>query len=351
MYYACILSGGQGMRLWPKSRQSLPKQFLKLFRNKSFLQLTFERIEKIVPKEHIYVVTHIHYADIVKMHLPNLKDENIIIEPERKETAACVSLSLSIIKKKDPEAIVGIFPSDHFIGNEEFFIKQIQYGYEIACKKSMVCFGIKPNRIDTNYGYIKKGKKINNLLFKVDSFIEKPNRKKASYLIKNNFLWNSGIYILHADVFFKELRKYLPNYYKSFSKIYEAINTDKLLGCINGEYSKLEKVSLDKGIMEKTKKLLVIECHFDWDDIGSWRAFERIMERDKNGNVVKGEAVLVDTQNSIFFTDKFVTSIGIEDIILVSADDAILICHKSKESEIKDIIQNMIISEKFKKYV
>ncbi|MEZ0537698.1 mannose-1-phosphate guanylyltransferase [Caldicellulosiruptoraceae bacterium PP1] len=351
MFYACILSGGQGTRLWPQSRRTFPKQFLQLFGNKSFLQLTYDRISKIIDSERIYIITHKDYYEQAKLQLPHIKQSNILIEPDRKETAACVGLVTTYLLKKDPKSVIGFFPSDHFISNEANFISCISTGYKLAEQGYIISFGIKATRPETNYGYIERDKKIDEKLYKVKRFIEKPDLKIAMRLIEKGFLWNSGIYIVRSDMLFNEIKKYLPNYYKTFMKIYSSIGKDEYVSILNKEYEQLEKISIDKAIMEKTKKLYVIEGDFDWDDIGTWRAFERIMKKDEKGNVIRGDAVTVDTSDCIFFTDKFVTSIGIKDIILVSADDAILICHKSRDAEIKDIIQNMILSEKYKKYV
>lgn len=351
MEFACILSGGVGSRLWPKSRKSHPKQFLKLFGNKSFLEMTYERLKDIVSTDRIYIVTHADYKNQAKLLLPQIRDENIIIEPERKETLACIALVAVHLIKKDPEVVLGVFPSDHYISNLERFRRCIKKGYELAKKGHMVCFGIKPTRIETNYGYIKKGSMIEESIYNVERFFEKPDIKRAKYFFENGYLWNSGIYIFKVSVFLKEIKKYLPNYHNAFMNLYSAISKDSYIDVLKNEYRLLDKISIDKGIMEKTKSLFVCESDFEWDDVGTWSAFERIMGKDSNGNVVKADAVLNNTQNCIVFSDKFVITVGIKDIIVVSVDDAILICHKSKDREIKDIIQNITMSEKYNKFL
>lgn len=351
MEYACILSGGIGIRLWPKSRKSHPKQFLKLFGNKSFLELTYERIKNILPYERIFVVTHANYYNQAKLLLPQIKVENIIVEPEQKETLACICLICIHLLKKDPDVVLGIFPSDHFISNQEKFDICIKKGYELAQKGHMVCFGIKPTRIDTNYGYIKRGKAIGENFYVVERFCEKPDSKRAQYFYKNGYLWNSGIYIFKVSVFLKDLKKYMPHYYNAFMKIYSSISEDNYIEILKSEYKSLEKISIDKAIMEKTKKLVVYKADFEWDDVGTWSAFERILTKDADGNVVRADAVLNNTRNCIMFSDKFVMAIGIKDVILVSVEDAILICHKSKEREIKDIIQNIAMTERYSKFL
>lgn len=351
MDYACILSGGSGIRLWPKSRKSFPKQFLKLFGDKSFLEMTYDRIKRILPHDRIFIVTHINYQSHLKLLLPQVKDENIIFEPEQKETLACITLVCIHLLKKDPDSILGVFPSDHFISNIEKFESAIKKGYEIAKEGYIVCFGILPTRNETGYGYIKKGKQIAPGIFLAEKFIEKPDSKKARYLIKSGYLWNSGIYVFKVSTFLKELKKYMQHYYDIFMKIFSAISNDNYIEELKRGYKFLEKISIDKAIIEKTKKLVVYISEFEWDDIGTWSAFDRILRKDENGNVVKAEAVVNESKNCIIFSDKFVMALGIKDIILVSVEDAILVCHKSREKEIKDIIQAIALNEKYKKFL
>ncbi|ABP65923.1 Mannose-1-phosphate guanylyltransferase (GDP) [Caldicellulosiruptor saccharolyticus DSM 8903] len=351
MEYACILSGGSGLRLWPKSRKAFPKQFLKLFGDKSFLEMTYDRIKKILPQDRIFIVTHINYRSHLKLLLPQVKDENLVFEPEQKETLACIALVCMHVLKKDPDSILGVFPSDHFISNIEKFESAMKKGYELAKKDHIVCFGILPTRAETNYGYIKRGKKIGEGLFLTERFIEKPDSKKAKYLIKSGYLWNSGIYIFKVSTFLRELKRYMPHYYDIFMRIFSAISNENYIEELKKGYKLLEKVSVDKAIMEKTKKLVVCISEFEWDDVGTWSAFERILRKDENGNVIKTEAIVSESKNCIIFSDKFVMALGIKDIILVSVEDAILICHKSKEREIKDIIQGIALNEKYKRFL
>jgi len=351
MDWACILSGGAGVRLWPKSRKTFPKQFLRIIGDKSFLEMTYDRVKRIIPPEKIHIVTHINYREHLRMLLKNVNDENLIFEPEQKETLACVSLACIHILKKDPDSVLGIFPSDHFISKIDRFESAIKKGYEIAKKGYIVCFGIAPTRADTNYGYIKLGKELEKGVFTAERFVEKPDVKRARYLVKSKYFWNSGIYIFKISVFLKELKRYMPHYYDVFMRIFSSISTDGYIDELKKGYKLLDKISIDKAIMEKTKRLVVLTADFEWDDVGSWCAFERILSKDENGNVIKAEAITNETKNCIIFSDKFVIALGIKDIILISVDDAILVSHKSKEREIKEIIQTIALNEKYKKYL
>lgn len=355
MLYALILAGGKGTRLFPLSRAKNPKQFLKIINNKSFLRNTVDRIKPLVNEENIYIITNKEYIDKVQEELPDINEENIFAEPENKETATCIGFSAVKLLKKDPAATMIILPSDHYIENEKLFIDTIFQAVEIAeRRKGLVTMGIKPSRPETGYGYINMGERINARIatFKVERFLEKPNLEVAKDLIfKGTYLWNSGIFVWRADVFLREMQKYLPKMYRSMLSIYKGLDTKDEEKTIKEQYSFIDGISVDFGVMQKTRKAYVIKCEFLWDDIGTFNALGRFL-KDLNGNNVKGNAVLEASEScTVYGEDKLIIVFGVKDLIVVDCQDVLLIMDKNKDQEIKYLVDILKKKNNFKKYL
>ncbi|RKD32266.1 mannose-1-phosphate guanylyltransferase [Thermohalobacter berrensis] len=355
MISAVIMAGGKGERFWPKSRKKQPKQLLKLTNDdKTMIQLTVDRIEKLVDSNNIFIATVEDYAHPINSQLPQVPKQNILVEPMGKNTAACIGLAAVHIAKKDPDAVMLVLPSDHLIKNNEKFIDVLKTAKEVAEQgENLVTIGIRPQYPETGYGYINFEEKIDSIngndVLKVNRFVEKPDKETAKkYLESGKYLWNSGMFAWKVSTILKCMEMYMPELYKGLMKIKEAIGTDKEEEVLCSEYSKFESISIDYGIMEKAESIFVIPGDFGWDDVGSWTSLERINNPDKEGNVVKGDNVItLDTKKCIIEgSNKLIATIGVEDLVIVDTDDATLICSKEKSQQVKNLLKKIKIMKK-----
>ena len=342
MLNALIMAGGKGVRLYPLSRKDNPKQFLNLINGKSLLRNTFERIIPEIPRENLYVVTNKDYLERIFREIPEVDKNNIFTEPCNKETATCIALSTIKLYKNDKDATLIVLPSDHYIEDENTFRKEIRLAASFAKEnRGIITFGIVPSCPETGYGYIEReiGEKAP---FKIKRFTEKPNLEVAKdFLIKKNYLWNSGIFVFRADVYLHEMEKYLPKMYKSIMKIYESIDTPEEKKVIEEEYNEIDGISIDYGIMQKTCRAFVYEASFDWSDIGSFAALSKFIS-GTGDNRTLGNAFLEESTNcSVFAGEKLIIGFGIKDIMVVDAGDVILIMDKSKDQEIKFLVNKL----------
>ena len=345
---ALIMAGGRGERFWPKSRRSLPKQFLSLTDDgKTMIQLTVERILPIVKLEDIYIATNKDYKQLALDQLPGLPVENILCEPVGRNTAPCIGLGAVHISKKYEDAIMLVLPSDHLIKFNKMYLTTLHDACQLAEQNmNLVTIGITPDYPETGYGYIKfNSHEVGGRAYRVDRFVEKPTLEVAKeYLATEEYLWNSGMFIWKVSSILKNMKQLLPDTYEKLIKIQKAIGTSEQETVLEKEFYAMESQSIDYGIMEKAKDIYILPGTFGWDDVGSWLAVERIKKTNEFGNVVNGNIITINTQNCIIQGGKkLIATVGLEDLIVVDTEDATLICSKDHAGEIKKVIENLKI--------
>lgn len=345
---ALIMAGGRGERFWPKSRKSLPKQFLSLTDDgKTMIQLTVERISPLVDIEDVYISTNKDYKNLVLEQLPGIPEENILCEPIGRNTAPCIGLGAMHIAKKYEDALMMVLPSDHLIKYNKMFLNTLRDGCEIAEKgKNLVTIGITPDYPETGYGYIKfNPDRSDGHAFVVDRFVEKPSLEVAKeYLETEEYLWNSGMFIWRVSTILSNIQKFLPDIFTGLKRIQDAIGTEEQEVVLEKVFPDFESVSIDYGIMEKAENIYILPGTFGWDDVGSWLAVGRIKKSNENGNVVDGNIITINCKNNIIQGGKkLIATVGIEDLIIVDTEDATLICDKNSAADIKKVLENLKI--------
>ena len=344
-HYVAIMAGGIGSRFWPVSRTDFPKQFLDILgTGKTLIQHTFERYSKVVPKENIYVVTATEYISLVKKQLADLPVANIIAEPSRKNTAACIAYIAFKLQKKDPKALMMAAPADNLIlDNKEFVVTAKKALEFVDSVNALVTIGVKPTYPNTGYGYIQHDTVAAAPdVFKVKTFTEKPNIELAkTFIASGDFLWNAGIFTWKVKNVIAALEKHLPEMYEVFAGEKEHFNTDGEAEAIERIYPQCTNISIDFGVMEKADNVFVIPASFAWSDLGTWNSAWENMEKDYFGNAVAGKKVIAfDTRNCMVHVpdNKLVLLEGLEDYIIVDTKDVLMICKKDKEQEIKEYV-------------
>lgn len=344
MLCALIMAGGKGTRFWPLSTEEKPKQFLNLIGDETMIQMTVNRIKPLIPIERIFVCTGERYVDLVKEQLPNLPERNIIIEPEGRNTAPCITLSALVIKRYYKNATMVVLPSDHLIKKEDVFLNIIKKSREFLndYTSSIITLGMTPNRAETGYGYIEVGDYESSLtefkICNVSRFVEKPNKEKAKkYLQSGNFLWNGGMFIWKIEGILKRIQEYMPKTYEALIGL-ENVTEKDLYRFINDNYNKTESISVDYGILEKSKEIFVIPSDIGWDDIGSWEAMERYREKDELGNILVGDIKNLGAKNNIVVSKtKRIVIEGVENIYILENEDSIIIGNKDSIGNLKNI--------------
>jgi mannose-1-phosphate guanylyltransferase len=357
--YCVIMAGGIGSRFWPLSRTNTPKQFLDILgTGRSLIQQTYTRVTKFCNPENIFVVTVSVYKTQVLEHLPELTEDQILLEPMRRNTAPCIAFANHKIKKKNPNAIVIVAPSDHLIIEQDEFVKTITKAIDFASKNNaLLTIGIKPIRPETGYGYIQTAQKADRAipnLFKVKTFTEKPNLELAKVFIETGeFYWNSGIFIWSISAIDEAFNKHLPEVQGLFEGMFHKFDTSDQADAVASVYSECRNISIDYGILEKADNVFVICSEFGWTDLGTWGSLYQSSSRDSKGNAIVGSNVITyDVTNSIVnvSSDKLVVIQGLDDYIVVETEDVLLICRKQDEQEIKKF-QNDVLIEKGDRFI
>lgn len=361
MVYAVIMAGGTGTRFWPASTEERPKQFLKLFGYQTMLQQTVERIEPLIPRERIMVVTNDRYVSRVKEQLPGLRSDFIIGEPVGRNTAPCVALAAGILQKIDEDATMVVLPADHQIRKPEKFLGYLETAIEQSRKgDNLVTIGVEPTHPETGYGYIEYDESTaseveGNHVYSVTAFTEKPDEDKATEFInKGNFLWNSGMFIWQASTILNEVETHLSDIYQPLQEAHIKLQTNQQKEAIDQFYNACPSISVDYGIMEKAKQVHVVPGSFGWNDVGSWHAVYSLGEKNDNGSVIDAQSIIEENSTNNYVnisSDKLVALVGMDNVALVETDDAILVCNLDEAQDVKKVVNRIRKDDNLKNYL
>ncbi|HII67117.1 MAG TPA: mannose-1-phosphate guanylyltransferase/mannose-6-phosphate isomerase [Thermococcaceae archaeon] len=334
-----ILAGGKGTRLWPLSRELMPKQFIRIFDNTSLFQKTMERALKFSTPKEIFIVTNKEYKfrvlDDLKELGIELPKENILLEPVGKNTLPAIYWGMKIIEENYGKSKVAVLPSDHLIKVNEDYIKAFEKAKKLATNY-FITFGIKPTRPHTGYGYIKPGERLEGG-YKVDEFKEKPDYETAKRYVENGYYWNSGMFLFDSRLFIEEVKRVNPEVYQAFE---EAEDVEKA-------YEKVPEVSVDYGVMEKTDKAAIVPLNIYWNDLGSFDALYEAFEKDESGNAIrisgfKGDHINIDSKNNLVITERLTATVGVEDLVIIDTGDALLVAKKGETQKVKEVYKKLI---------
>jgi len=347
--YAAIIAGGSGTRLWPKSRQDKPKQFQSLYTETTLLQDTVRRLEPLIPRENIYIIANQSHKQIIKEQFPDLPEDNFVGEPMGKDTAPAVGVIATIIQHRDPDAVILVSPADHVIQKEKTFLHLLEVGEQVAAEgPNVVTIGIKPNAPETGYGYIQMSENHRDIgdvdVHEVISFKEKPDLRTAEeYVASWHYVWNSGMFIWSAKTIMELYRDHAPDIYKHLLRYDGAIGTPEESKVFDQIYDAFPRISVDYAILEHAKSIFVIPASIGWSDLGSWASLHEVKEADENGNVIVGDYVGLDTHNCLIHSHagRLVTTIGLDNMIVVDAGDVVLVLPSGRSQDIKHLLEEL----------
>jgi mannose-1-phosphate guanylyltransferase len=345
-YYALILAGGGGTRLWPMSRQSKPKQMLPLIGEHSMFETSIKRLAPLFTPDRIYVSTGQSYVDDLKAVTPEVPAENFIIEPSARNNAAAVGLAIAVIQKRDPDAVIAMLTADHHIAKTDVFRDVLAAAYQIATEGKIVTLGISPSFPSTGFGYIQQGKELGHVggftYCEASRFTEKPDIVRATqFIASGQYSWNSGMFIWQASKAMTEFARQQPAMYDLLQTLQPTVDTPNFATTLATIWESMPRISIDFAVMEGAQDMAVIPVDIGWSDVGTWSSLYDVLQPDSYGNCGKGNAdkrIILDTKNSLVFTDKLVVAIGVEDVIVVETEDVVMICHKDRAQQVKEIV-------------
>ena len=339
-----IMAGGRGTRFWPQSRIRTPKQLLNIVGEKTMLRQTFERVLPLAEPPYIWIVTNEEYREAVAEQLPELPVSNIIAEPLVRSTAPCIGLAALHIRQRDDDAVMAILPADHYITEEDVFRDCLTTGADMAVRdQALMTIGIRPTSPETGYGYIQVGKALRGDVHQVEMFTEKPDRATAEqFLSGGQHLWNSGMFVWTVSTILNNIERFCPELHDGLKTIAPHLGTANEEEEVRRVYESLPTVSIDYAVMEQADHVFVVKGGFGWSDVGSWSAVQNFWETDAHGNAVRGRVIDIDSCGSIIEGgDKLVALVGVEDLIVIDTPDALLICRKDRDQDIKRVIEEL----------
>ncbi len=348
--YAVIMAGGGGTRLWPLSRKTSPKQALPLLGEKTLFQSTVERLQGFFPLDKILVVTVAEQAELLKEQVPDLPEENYLIEPGPRGTASVVGLAATFLHERDPEAVMGIFPADHFIRNLDLFNHLVETAVKVAQNDYLVTLGITPTFPATGYGYIQRGEKLADKydypIYEVQEFKEKPDRETAYEMsVRGGYSWNSGMFIWKTETILSEIDRQMPELKSVLDEIAASLSSPEFDSVIERVWPTLKSETIDYGIMENAGKVAVLPASgLDWSDVGSWDSlFDVALPDDPEGNItIKGDHIAQNTKKTLVYGNgRLIVTIGVEDLVIVDTDDVILIAQSEQAQNVRDVVKKL----------
>jgi mannose-1-phosphate guanylyltransferase len=340
-----IMAGGSGERFWPMSRSKTPKHLLRLLSDQTLLETTVRRVEGLIPWERVFVLTNASQVEAVRAELPFLPDANILSEPAKRDTAPACALAVGVARSRDPKAICALLPADSMIHNLAAFRRQLGEAADVAAsQESMVVFAIPPTYPSTGFGYLHLGEKLIGPAVHVLRFVEKPDLPTAeSYLKSGRYGWNAGMFLWRAEVFLNEAARLQP----ALADFIREFPQGDCTSYLAERFPELPKISVDYAIMEKAGQVLAMKAEFDWDDVGSWTALPEHLGHDDDGNTIRGETAVVDSQNNVIVSNgRTIAVCGVDNLVIVETPDAILVCHRDHAQHIKKL--QPLIDEKLR---
>jgi len=345
--YAVILAGGGGTRLWPLSRQRQPKHLLPLYGDDTMLAQTYARVAPLIPPDRLLVITGADHAEAARDELPTMPSANFVIEPEGRGTGPCVGLMAALIRKRDPGAVMISLHADHAIQKEDAFRDVLRAAVEAALAGHLVTLGITPTAPETGYGYIERndclGQAQGHEVLRVQRFTEKPDAETArSFVDCGRYLWNSGIFVWQVSTILEHFRRLQPQLYAQLMEIEPALGTPRQTELLQRIWPTMRSVSIDVGIMEKADDVVVIPADVGWSDVGCWSSVAGMLPADGDGNVNEGEHVTLDCHNTyIHSSGRLVAALGLDDMVVIETEDAILVCPKDRAQDVKKIVEKL----------
>lgn len=354
--YAVIMAGGRGERFWPESRIARPKQFLQLMGNRTLLQQAYDRLLPLMPSENIFIVLGRQHLALAKEQLPDVPPENLLVEPIGRNTAPCIGLAAIHILKRDPDSIMLAIPADHMIQEEAAYLRSIEKALFWAAKEDyLVTIGIIPSRPETGYGYIERedaSLDADPPVYYVRRFVEKPDAEQARRFIQSDrFFWNSGIFAWKPQTILRQIEIFMPSLAGGLETIGSCIGNPHYPEMLQKVFPKLPSISVDYGIMEHSREILMVAGEFGWDDLGSWEALDRIVSGDERGMKVRGDFVGYDNDNCLVYADGGLTAVlGVQDLVIVRSGDVVMVCPKDRAQEVRKLVE-LCKNKKLERYL